>query len=112
MQFKVPTGNSGLQYRSFILPGKNGNNWRVGGYQADFSADNAFTGANYGEQYRLMLAEPGERSTVTHSKKVKKWGFFSNVSTSTIRYFVMAPKSAKNPRGNARGEKGQKNTFF
>jgi len=32
--YRIFAGNSGIQYRSFKLPGKN-DGWRIGGYQAD-----------------------------------------------------------------------------
>ena len=39
LEYKISTekGNSGIQYRSFKLPGDN-DGWRIGGYQADFDA--------------------------------------------------------------------------
>ena len=33
--------NSGIQYRSFVKPGKH-DGWRVGGYQADFESGDRF----------------------------------------------------------------------
>jgi len=35
LECKIETGNSGIQYRSFLKPGKH-DGFRVGGYQADF----------------------------------------------------------------------------
>ncbi len=65
VDFKIssPEGNSGIQVRSFRVPGPEGDpSWRLGGYQADFDAENRFTGLVYGERYRGMLAKPGERA--------------------------------------------------
>ncbi len=71
LQFRMIGGNSGIQYRSWEEPEKWGK-WVVGGYQADVDAGNAFTGANYGERYRGMLANRGQRTTIgdDHQPKV------------------------------------------
>ena len=42
VKFRLPTGNSGIQYRSQQQP-----NWQVTGYQADMDAGNAYTGILY-----------------------------------------------------------------
>ena len=48
LEYKIINGNSGIQYRSFLL--KNGaDKWRIGGYQADFEAGNTYSGILYGE---------------------------------------------------------------
>ena len=42
LDFKIEGGNSGIQYRSVVKPGKH-DGWRIGGYQADFeSGGNGF----------------------------------------------------------------------
>ncbi len=58
LQYKIVGGNSGIQYRSFKLPGKN-DGWRIGGYQADFEAGNTYSGILYGEQFRGILCNRG-----------------------------------------------------
>ena len=58
LQYKIIGGNSGVQYRSFKLPGKN-DGWRIGGYQADFEAGNTYSGILYGERFRGVLCNRG-----------------------------------------------------
>mgnify|MGYP000126693083 CR=1 FL=1 len=58
LQYKIIGGNSGIQYRSFRLPGKN-DGWRIGGYQADFEAGNTYSGILYGERFRGILCNRG-----------------------------------------------------
>lgn len=65
IDFKIssPKGNSGIQIRSFRVPGPEGDpSWRLGGYQADLDSGNNFTGLVYGERFRGILAKPGERT--------------------------------------------------
>jgi hypothetical protein len=63
LQFRLVGGNSGIQYRSWEEPDKWGK-WVVGGYQADMDAGNTFTGANYGERYRGLLANRGQKTVI------------------------------------------------
>jgi hypothetical protein len=58
LQYKIVGGNSGIQYRSFRLPGKN-DGWRIGGYQADFEAGDTYSGIVYGERFRGILCNRG-----------------------------------------------------
>ena len=65
LEYKIagdPSGNSGIQYRSFELPPNETNKWRIGGYQADFETGDRYSGICYGEQYqkRDILAERGQ----------------------------------------------------
>ena len=70
-EYSIPAGNSGFQYRSFVL--ENGDSrWRIGGYQADFDANRKWAGTNWGEKYRRMLAKRGEKSVITGAKPWKK----------------------------------------
>ena len=62
VDFKIESGNSGIQVRSFPLKGAD--QWRIGGYQSDFDYDNKWTGLIYGEKYRGLLSKPGEKSTI------------------------------------------------
>ncbi len=55
-------GNSGVQYRSWIMDGDIP--YRVSGYQADFDGDNNFTGILYGEGFRGILAHRGQIAEV------------------------------------------------
>ncbi|MHC4996714.1 MAG: 3-keto-disaccharide hydrolase, partial [Planctomycetota bacterium] len=49
LQYRIFNHNSGVQYRSFKLPGDN-DGWRIGGYQADFDFAKQWAGTNYGEK--------------------------------------------------------------
>jgi len=59
--YKIIGGNSGIQYRSFEVPGEK---WVVGGYQGDFEAGTTYSGINYGERFRGILANRGTKSEV------------------------------------------------
>ena len=78
MDFKIEGGNSGIQYRSFIKPGKH-DGWRIGGYQADFEAGDRYSGICYGEGFRGILSDRGFKTTLTIEngklkKKAEKFG--------------------------------------
>jgi hypothetical protein len=64
LQYKIVGGNSGIQYRSFLLP-NGADKWRIGGYQADFEAGDRYSGICYGEQFRGILADRGQRTELT-----------------------------------------------
>ena len=70
LEYKIEAGNSGIQYRSFIKPGKH-DGWRVGGYQADFEAGDRFSGICYGEAFRGILSMRGDKTTLTLDDKGK-----------------------------------------
>ena len=65
------TPNSGIQYRSFEVPGSP---WTCGGYQADFEAGNTYSGILYGERFRGILANRGQKTELTGAKKPKVVG--------------------------------------
>ncbi len=67
VDFKIESGNSGIQIRSFPLKGAD--QWRIGGYQSDFDYENKWTGLIYGEKYRGLLSKPGEKSTIGDNGK-------------------------------------------
>ncbi len=69
MEFKMEGGNSGVQVRSFAVPGSP---WVVGGYQADFDATNQYAGIIYGERYRGILAHRGTDAEVGEDSKPKE----------------------------------------
>jgi len=50
----TPSANSGIQYRSVILPEVS--KWAMKGYQADVDGANAYTGMLYEERARAFLA--------------------------------------------------------
>ncbi|MEO8498416.1 MAG: family 16 glycoside hydrolase, partial [Planctomycetota bacterium] len=64
LEYKIINGNSGIQYRSFLL--ENGaDQWRIGGYQADFEAGDTYSGICYGEAFRGILADRGEKTVLS-----------------------------------------------
>jgi len=77
-EYKIANGNSGMQYRSFSS-NKN-DKWRIGGYQADFEAGDTYSGILYGEGFRGMLANRGQKTELVvvdgkfQSKEVGKVG--------------------------------------
>ena len=72
VDFKIDSGNSGIQVRSFPLKGAD--QWRIGGYQSDFDYANKWTGLIYGEKYRGLLSKRGEVSTIGLNGKPKVTG--------------------------------------
>ena len=66
LQYKIIGGNSGIQYRSFEVKNEK---WVVGGYQADFEAGARYSGINYGERFRGILADRGQKATITKEGK-------------------------------------------
>jgi trehalose utilization protein len=60
-QYKLVGGNSGVQYRSFE-PDAEQEKWVVGGYQADFEAADTYSGILYGERFRGILADRGQKT--------------------------------------------------
>src|SRR5579872_1593049 len=58
-EFKLIGGNSGIQYRSFEVPGSK---WVVAGYQADMDGDDHYTGIIYGERFRNILCPRGAKT--------------------------------------------------
>jgi hypothetical protein len=69
-EFRMPNpgfANSGIQIRSWEGPEK----WRVSGYQPDMDAENEYTGICYGENYRGILAQRGQKVVVGTDHKPK-----------------------------------------
>jgi type 1 glutamine amidotransferase len=60
--------NSGVQYRSWEVPGKR---WVVYGYQADIDAGDTFSGSIYGEGFRGLLAVRGQKTVIESNHKPK-----------------------------------------
>lgn len=71
LEYKLIGGNSGVQVRSFPLPGKK---WAVGGYQADFEAGDRYTGIIYGEAFRGILADRGQKTEIGDDHKPRVIG--------------------------------------
>ncbi len=61
LQYRIIGGNSGIQYRSFEVENQK---WVVGGYQADFEAGDRYSGILYGERFRGILADRGEKTVL------------------------------------------------
>lgn len=68
LEYKIINGNSGIQYRSFEVPNEK---WVIGGYQADFEAGDTYSGINYGERFRGMLAQRGQKTVIGEDHKPK-----------------------------------------
>jgi len=60
-------GNSGMQYRSWMMPGDQP--YRVAGYQADFDGKHAYTGILYGEGFDGILCKRGEETYLDDQHK-------------------------------------------
>ena len=54
-------GNSGIQYRSFEVPNEK---WVIGGYQGDFEAGDTYSGILYGERFRGILCNRGQKTVL------------------------------------------------
>lgn len=69
-EFKILGGNSGIQVRSWEEKEK----WVVGGYQADIDAGGGYTGILYGERYRGILAQRGQKTVIRDNHKPEAAG--------------------------------------
>lgn len=78
-QFKIESGNSGIQYRSKVIDPKK---FVVGGYQADIDFTNKFAGILYEERGRGILAQRGESVTIGKdgAKQKKRFGDASKLA--------------------------------
>ena len=61
LDYKIVGGNSGIQYRSFEVPD---NKWVIGGYQGDFEAGDTYSGILYGERFRGILCNRGQKTVL------------------------------------------------
>ncbi|MEM9481977.1 MAG: family 16 glycoside hydrolase [Verrucomicrobiota bacterium] len=66
LDYRIMGGNSGIQYRSFEIEGKE---WVLGGYQADIDSSPKHSGIVYGEKFRGILAKLGEKTIIGASHK-------------------------------------------
>jgi hypothetical protein len=64
-KYKMVGNNSGIQYRSQVIDEEK---FIVGGYQADIDASLQFSGINYEERGRGILAERGQSVTINADK--------------------------------------------
>jgi len=67
-QYKIVNGNSGIQYRSFVVDEEK---HIVGGYQADLEAGDKYSGILYGEKFRGILALRGQKTEIGANHKPK-----------------------------------------
>ncbi len=65
-EYKIVGGNSGVQYRSFE-PDAEKQKWVVGGYQGDFEAGDTYSGILYGERFRGILANRGQKTDLVRN---------------------------------------------
>ena len=61
LSYKIVGGNSGVQYRSKLIDDQK---FIVSGYQADIDSTPRYTGINYEERARGILAERGQKVTI------------------------------------------------
>ena len=73
-----PAANSGIQYRSVILPEVS--KWAMKGYQADMDGANSYTGMLYEERARAFLAPRGQFTRMFENRMLVQ---FSTVSQTT-----------------------------
>jgi hypothetical protein len=64
--YRIVGGNSGVQYRS-----KEVDPFVMSGYQADLEAGDNYSGINYEEKGRGILAQRGQKTTITPEGEVK-----------------------------------------
>ncbi|HEX6984469.1 MAG TPA: DUF1080 domain-containing protein, partial [Planctomycetaceae bacterium] len=66
LEYKIVGGNSGIQYRSKEVPNEK---WVIAGYQADIDSGDTFSGINYDERGRGILAQRGQKTVVKDDGK-------------------------------------------
>ncbi len=76
LKYKIDSGNSGIQVRSF--PSKSKNQYQLSGYQADIDSGGNFTGIIYGEGFRGILSKRGETARMNEDSKSEKTGDIGN----------------------------------
>lgn len=80
-EYKLIGGNSGVQYRSFEVDPKE-SKWVVGGYQADFESGKRYSGILYGERFRGILADRGQKTELTREDGKFKVNVIASVGDS------------------------------
>ncbi len=68
VEYNLRNHNSGIQFRSWEEPEKWGK-WVIGGYQSDIEGSGRFTGILYGERYRGILAQRGQKTVIGENHK-------------------------------------------
>ncbi|MEX2212789.1 MAG: DUF1080 domain-containing protein [Phycisphaeraceae bacterium] len=76
IKFKIDHGNSGIQYRSKVLPAKDDvvNKWVVSGYQAEVENTPGKVGFLYHERGRAWLVNVGDKVEIGEDSKPKVVG--------------------------------------
>lgn len=69
VDFQLPSGNSGIQYRSVKKP-----NWQVAGYQADMDVAGKYTGILYECEGRRIMTRPGDNVVYDEAGRKKPAG--------------------------------------
>ena len=64
--YRIVSGNSGVQYRS-----KEVDPWVISGYQGDFEAGDRYSGINYHEKGRGIIADRGQKTRIGPEGKVE-----------------------------------------
>jgi hypothetical protein len=112
--YKIVGGNSGVQVRSYQMPGSKPEEYRLAGYQSDIDSGDTYSGIVYSEGERGILANRGERTVVgaDHKpqvvekigdsaelqKSIKKedWNHYKIVAKgNTITNFINGKKTAE-----------------
>ncbi|MCE9531744.1 MAG: DUF1080 domain-containing protein, partial [Planctomycetes bacterium] len=88
LTFRIKGGNSGIQYRSKVLPFKDGavNKWVVSGYQAEVEDTPGKVGFLYHERGRGYLCNVGEKVEVGDDAKPKVVGKLGEKSEIAATY--------------------------
>ncbi|MDB4439964.1 DUF1080 domain-containing protein [Planctomicrobium sp.] len=81
LDYKIIAGNSGIQYRSFEATPKK-TPWVVGGYQGDFEAGKTYSGILYGERFRGILANRGQKTELVREEGKFKVNVVGSVGES------------------------------
>lgn len=66
-----PRGNSGVQYRSWVVNDKE-RPYRVNGYQADFDGSHTHSGILYGEGFGGILCRRGQETVIEAKRKSRE----------------------------------------
>ena len=75
LKIKLVGGNTGIQFRSqYVDKSDKSGSFRIKGYQADFDASNTYSGINYDEGGRGIIAPRGKRSVIGSDGKTKEVG--------------------------------------
>ena len=72
LKYKIPNGNSGIQYRAYQAPGHGPH--VIAGYQADFESGDRYSGILYSEKERGILAKRGQKTVIGANGKPKVVG--------------------------------------